>query len=340
MANPPESEDRPTADDDSRAGAGVLATEAEGRAREPDEREPSHRARPTQPLRRKRTDPVHPIAAAAPPRAGARSRLPWAWLLLLLLVCAVAVVVGLDLYHRGRYELVCRDGRLELRRGRRLPLPVGTETLGGLYRPLALPPGAACPEDQILDGALAARAAYLDFILTQVAHALADPGAGLLKDLRLQLLQALEITRDPAHRARRGEVEDLLADLSYREGRANLSRIEADLRAALARLRDTRRLAPGRYADLGAWVDHLERLLASVALGPRVTSAPPRAPAPLPPERGASPPAPADSVPESVPPDAKPSPPSPAAPAEAPLPAPEAAPREPEGDPPKSGILM
>ena len=192
----------------------------------------------------------------------------WGWLLLALLVTLLVGLVAMDLHHSDRYELTCRDNRVTLRRGRRLPQPFGFEEVGGLFGPVRLLRGSACQEQRNITGREEAEVAYLDVLLHQVGQTLSEPEGGSLTAMREQLRQALQITRSPPHRTRRQRVLELLADLDYREGRAALSQVEAGLRTALVRLREAYRLAGDRYGDVRQWIDHLERLLRSTAPTP------------------------------------------------------------------------
>lgn len=194
------------------------------------------------------------------------------WLLLALLVILLVALVAMDLHHRDRYELTCRNNRVTLRRGRRLPQPLGFEEVGGLFKPLRLLRGSACREQRSITGREEAEVVYLDVLLHQVRQALSEPQGGNLTAMREQLRQALQITRTAPHRTRRQRVLELLADLDYREGRAALSQVEAGLRTALVRLREAYRLAGDRYGDVRQWIDHLERLLQSTAPTPGTQS--------------------------------------------------------------------
>jgi hypothetical protein len=214
-----------------------------------------------------------------------KTRHPWGWIVLALLLLSLSIVIGVDLQHHGRYELVCSGQRVSLRRGRRLPQPFGYETLGGLFKPVPLLADMPCPGDQLLDGREAAESAFLAFSLQQVSQSLADPQSGQLKLIRTQLLRALQITQSEEHRSRREEAQTLLADLNYREARARLAGLETDLRTALVRLRETKRLAAERYPDIGPWITQLQRLLDSISPRPqRSDSSPARGtiPGPLP----------------------------------------------------------
>jgi len=199
----------------------------------------------------------------------------WGWLVLALLLALLVGLVAMDLHHRDRYELTCRDNRVTLRRGRRLPQPFGFEEVGGLFKPLRLLRGSACHEQRSITGREEAEVAYLDVLLHQVGQTLSEPEGGNLTAMREQLRQALHITRSPPHRTRRPRVLELLADLDYREGRAALSQVEAGLRTALVRLREAYRLAGDRYGDVRQWIDHLEQLLRSTAPTPGTPSPPP-----------------------------------------------------------------
>lgn len=194
------------------------------------------------------------------------------------LLIGVAVVllvawIGFDLVHQDSYRLVCRDREVQLQRGRRLPLPFGYRPLGGVYGPLPFLVEATC-DDEAFDNQERAEAAYLDFLLTQVRRALARPEGKTLPEIRRQLIRALQITRTTAHRARRRETRDMMADLSYLEARATLARTETEIRTALAHLKEARELAGSRYDDLDEWINHLEVLVEGLAPMPRVNRPP------------------------------------------------------------------
>ncbi|MCC6751018.1 MAG: hypothetical protein IT371_25400 [Deltaproteobacteria bacterium] len=208
------------------------------------------------------------------------------------MLAGTAVVIvflfGMSLRNRSRYRVVCSDGRLELQRGRGMPLPFGFEAGTGAFSGLKVPAGVDCPE-QHFGVEEEAEAAVVEFLVAQARRALSSPGTPNFAAVRDQLHQALRLTRLEAHRTRRTEVQELQAELVYREGRAGLARAETELRASLGRLQEAQRLNPRRYEDLGDWIAHVESLLRAISPTPGPPATGLGTPAPGAPPRGASP---------------------------------------------------
>ena len=199
-------------------------------------------------------------------KAGGLLGIPlWGWVLVLVTLVGALLLV-LDLRNRDRYLMVCHDRAMELHRGRRIPLPFGHEPVGGeAFRPVALPPSADC-RSRFFASQVEAEQGFLQFVVARVSAELdLEEGANLPR-ARKQILQAQILSRsNPAARTR---VARLLAEVDYREGRDSLNRVETELRTALARFKEARKLDGRRYADLDQWIRHLELLLKSVAPTP------------------------------------------------------------------------
>jgi hypothetical protein len=271
------------------------------------------------------------LVAVEPPRSVAEPPSPpstarwlgvpvWGWL------GGSVTLIGLlfllmDLHNRDRYLLICHGSSVEAEQGRTLPWPFGSEPMGGTeYRPLQLLPETECRE-RVYSSPEELDRALLDLLLREVQSALARPSEANLRLARAQAAQAIELAR--SQRSKRTEGQKLLAEVAYREARFALSRSEDDLRAALSRFREAKRLAPDRFEDIDAWVAELEEVLRSVSPSPSQLAHP----------RGL-PPSPGPSSPTAAPPPARP-PDAGAAKPTAPAPAPDA------GAPgPGSGILM
>jgi hypothetical protein len=102
---------------------------------------------------------------------------------------------------------------------------------------------------------------------------LANPDNGQLQEVREQLQQALSLAQN--HPFRRKKAQQMMAELSYREGRAGLSRAENELRTALNRFQEAKRLDNGRDDDdLTDWIEHLENILRMITPSPSSASSP------------------------------------------------------------------
>jgi hypothetical protein len=224
----------------------------------------------------------------------------WGWLLLLG-TALVTLLFVLDLRNRDQFLTVCSNNVVELHRGRRFPWPFGHEVVGGEeYRPITISAKADCRSQNFQSEEEAARG-MLDLLLSQVRRALATPQAADLKDTRQQIQQALLLTRSFA--SRRKEVDWLLADLSYQEGRAGLVRAENELRLALSRFKETQKLDETRFEDLDDWILQIDEMLRTFSPSPLPKSAPNRQFSPAPSSRPMLPIAPSlPPVPDTRPP--------------------------------------
>lgn len=244
----------------------------------------------------------------------------WGWVILVGTALSALLLV-LDLRNRDRYLLVCKAKKVELHKGRTFPWPFGHEVIGGPeYRPIEIPAEADC-RDRVFHSQEEAELAFLDYLLAQVRDALANPGTADLGKARSKVRQALVISR--THRSRRKEAQKMLAELSYRAGRAGLDRAENELRKSLAYFQEAQKLNADKFEDLDDWISHLEELLRNVSPSPGSAITRPA----LPPGFGSGTP------PASRPP----------LPGLSPLPAqpPASAPSSPDAGPPQGGgILM
>ena len=243
---------------------------------------------------------------------------------IVVLILAVLVVLALlaDLRNRRKYRLVCRNNHFTAQQGARLPWPFGWEVLGGSLKPFPVPPDFHCPDQRV--GSLAeVEVAFLDGMLFQVQRELNDPDSGDLGKARLLLTQAMSLSQSGLHNAQHESAKQLLADLNYREGRASLTLLENDLRRAIDRLKEARRLASERYGDLDEWIDHLESVRDAITPAPNPGMPSP----PVMPPAGSTPPR-TPAAPQTAPPATSPPP----------APSPEVPPPPPP--PTENGILM
>ncbi len=189
----------------------------------------------------------------------------WVWVLVLCSLIS-GLLLALDLRNRDRYLMVCKGSAMELHRGRRFPWPLGHEVVGGAaFRPVVLPVQADCRGREFASEVEATRG-FLDFLLTRVRADLEQEQGADLKRARRHTLQALMLSR--GREEIRAETNRLLAEVDYREGRNSLARVEAELRTALSRFREAKKLGGTRHKDLAQWITHLELLLASIAPRP------------------------------------------------------------------------
>jgi len=211
----------------------------------------------------------------------------WGWVLGAVALVGV-LLLWLDLRNADRFLLVCDAGVAEVHQGWQFPWPLGHEpmTSPGLDPVKLIRPGLCHPRE--FEGQLPAEAALLDLIIRQVRAVLATPGQDKLEAARRQVEQATVLVA--THQARRATVRGLLAEVSYRQARLGLSLVEDELRLALARFRQARKLGGDRFVALAAWETHLEALIKAIsprppsdALPVGVTPAPLR-PTPLTPE--------------------------------------------------------
>ena len=199
----------------------------------------------------------------------------WVWV---LIFCSLfgALLLVMDLRNRDRFVMVCQDSSMELHRGRRFPWPFGHEVMGGAaYQPVALPARADCRSRVFVSQPEATRG-FLEFVLARVRAELELEQGANLKQARRHTLQALMLSRGQPQI--REEANQLLAQVDYREGRNSLARVESELRTALSRFREAKKLDGPRHKDLSQWITHLELLLASIAPTPGpllVTGKPP-----------------------------------------------------------------
>ena len=195
--------------------------------------------------------------------------LGWGWVLVVVVGIAVLLLV-FDIRNRDRFLMVCKANAVELHRGRTFPWPFGHEAVGGPeFQPVEIPSEADC-RTRVFDSQEEGELGFLDFIMSQVQTALANPGTADLERARRHVLQALLLAR--THRTRRKDAEKMLAELAYREGRAGLARVENELRTALARFQEAQRLDGERFEDLDDWIAHLEQLLRTVSPSPGSTA--------------------------------------------------------------------
>lgn len=244
----------------------------------------------------------------------------WGWVVGLVSLLAALFVVS-DIRNQSRFVLVCQGNKVELQQGRRFPWPFGLEPLGGPeYKPIAISAEADCRNRTFETESDAARG-FLDTLVGQVRSALANPGTANLRDARQQLIQAMMLTR--SYRDRRKEAQELLAELSYREGRASLARAENELRLALSRFQEAQKQEGSRFEDLDQWIGQIEEILRVISPSPFSS---PTLPA-----------LPHGPLPSLTPKSGSPQPTSRPAGSAPPVPPPPGAPRPDAGPPPAGG---
>ncbi|MCB9555884.1 MAG: hypothetical protein H6707_07260 [Deltaproteobacteria bacterium] len=223
--------------------------------------------RPTRPRPRYDED------AREPPQASGRRWLGlprWGWLVVALLAIAALLLI-LDIRNRDRFRLLCEAKRIELQRARRLLWPFGFEPAGNGFVGMQLDSTLDCGGTREFENQDEAESAYLEALIGGVRRQLPLAGNKQLKALRQRMQIVLRLTRIDPHRLRRKEVNLLLGEIAYRQGRAGLAQVEAELRSALSNLQEAQQRAAGRYEDLESWIDHLQNLLRSVAPSPGST---------------------------------------------------------------------
>lgn len=278
------------------AGSPLPAPERSESSKEPDPR--------PKPVKRSRRSTSRTATADPSPPSRKYWGLPmWGWLLIVVVLLSVLFLVC-DLKNRNRFMMVCNAKSLELHQGRRVPWPFGHEIIGGpAFKPVAIDHQADC-RSRVFQSREEAEQGLLEFILTQVRGALDLPGENNLKKTRGQVLQALLLTR--THRSKRKSVQQLLAEVAYRQGRNGVSRIEDELRTALSRFKEAKQLDGEKYEDLEDWISHLEDLLRGISPSPATDASASAVKQPLPLQPASSPKGapPAEKVPEG--PDAGP----------------------------------
>lgn len=190
----------------------------------------------------------------------------WGWAMLAIAFIGL-LAIALDFRNRDRFRLDCSDGVLALQEGRRLPWPIGFETLGDPYKALNLGSAKPC-QSQVYDSREEAEAAFIDRVVRRATETLKALPAKSLSETEIQLQQIYRACRFGPHRKRQPEIKRLLADVAYREGRAGLTRAENELRQTLSRLKQAQKYGGDQYEDLDEWIEHLDGLLKAVTPTP------------------------------------------------------------------------
>jgi len=242
------------------------------------------------------------LAEALGIEAGPRPPSRWRrrFIYLLVLAAASLVVWALSVRNHDRFYLVCLPDRIEPQRGSQWPW--GRDPIGGeAYAAVKIPAEADCREREFV-GQEALDHALADLLLGRV-EAEARAGNAKLDEVAGRLTQAQLLTRGrPDARAR---LQALAAELAYLRGRQSVEQAAASLRAAINFLKDAKARGASSARDADQWIEHLERLLPSLA-SPRVA----------PPAPGLTP------VPASTPAQPKPAPAAPGRDAGVPAPPP------------------
>jgi|GEM_PF-4389318 hypothetical protein len=199
-------------------------------------------------------------------KTAARAFPLWGWIMIAVVLLGL-LGLALDFRNRDRYRLDCSDGVLALQEGRRLPWPLGFESVGDAYEPMKLSDGQSC-QSRIFTAREDAEAAFIEQVVYRAKELLKNSPSGALSAIEMQLKQVYRASRFGPHRKRRKQIRRLLADVAYREGRAGLSRAENELRQTLARLKQAEKYGGDHYEDLEDWIEHLESLLKAITPTP------------------------------------------------------------------------
>jgi hypothetical protein len=263
----------------------------------------------SEPVRRPAPDSSAPpptTPRTGEPASRRRFRVPLWAVIIGFLILIVTTLLVFDLRNQDRYRLLCDEGKLHAQQANRFPWPFGFETLGGALRPISVHKHQNCTT-QYFHGRGELELAFMQLLVDQVERALQSRAAQNLGMVRSQLLQARQLAQRPAHTGQKKRVKALLADLSYRQGRARLATVETSLREALALLHEAQKLGGDRYDDLSDWILHLQQVIRSLSPTPKTampTLPMPTLPTPAMPNRkGARPVLPQSPV-KTVSPDA------------------------------------
>jgi hypothetical protein len=248
----------------------------------------------------------------------------------------------------GRYRLTCGARQLVAERGRSFP-PWGTRPMSGPeWSPITIPPSAECVERRT-DDAAQLETWYLAAISDRVlAHLTPGERGGVSAedvDAASALLdQGLLLTRTPARREDRKELERFQGDVGYWRAYARVEQAAAALDEAAKGFADAAARRPRHATDAGDWAERARRAANELraATGAPIddaTAAPPSAAPTTPPTTATTTPgaAPAPTA-EAVPAAPAAPPPGAALPVEPPAPAPLAAP--PDAGTPAGGVLL
>ncbi len=189
----------------------------------------------------------------------------------LLAGAGIAAFALLGRVNSARYHVRCLADRIVVERGRSFP-PWGAEPLGGAeWKPIEIPPEAACrPRVTEELGELARW--YREALLGQASALLTAREVTKVDDAEAQLTQALLVSRvltsDDDRVNTRKDIDRLQGDVVY--GRASdRRRTASEALIDAARQFDAAAAARPRHAsDAGAWATHVRRLADELRVGP------------------------------------------------------------------------
>lgn len=207
--------------------------------------------------------------AGAPPR---RRRAPMLIAIAALLVGAgIAALVLLGRVNSARYHVRCLADRIVVEQGRTFP-PWGTEPLGGAeWKPIAIPPEAAC-RPRVTEARDELARWYLEALLGQASALLTAREVTKVDDAEAQLTQALLVSRvltsEDERINTRKDIDRLQGDVGYWRASAQLRTAEAALQGAARQFDAAAAARPRHASDAGAWATHVRRLADELRAGP------------------------------------------------------------------------
>ena len=196
-----------------------------------------------------------------------------------MLVAALAIVLGSGIaalvlvgkVNSARYFITCEAERVVVERGRAFPPWGKTELDGAEWKPLKIPPEAACHEDETEE--LADLAAWYKKILVDQATKLLEAReVTKVDEAEAALKQALLVSRslrtdDDAKNAR-AEIDRLLGDVIYWRASARLKSAAETLADAAKQFDAAQLQRPAHFNDAGEWAAFARRLADQLKAGP------------------------------------------------------------------------
>lgn len=267
-----ENEDHSLSSDKKKTATASMQDKAEEKKATPKEEKRLEKAqkkkenKSTMPIQQIDTDPVKKVPPPKVKKPMSRFG-KFSLFILLAMLFFGALLIYLDYKNTNRYVLRCNNQTLAIDQANGLPWPFGYRKLQGLVRPIKLSQKSLCTESEVhsIDDA---EAAYLTVLIAEIKSALNSDQAIDNQNLSSAVDQAAELTRKPAHIAHRRALKAMIADISYRQGRAKLEKIELDLRAALVAMQKAQRYGDDRYDDLDDWIDYIKDLIKGISPSP------------------------------------------------------------------------
>ncbi len=200
-----------------------------------------------------------------------------------IVVSAIAIIGGLGIAalvflgraNAQRYLITCSTDHVSAEQGRAFP-PWGSRALAGAeYKPIALPAAAECTPRETDDAGELERW-YLELLMdrastTLTARNLLDTMQAKPNPLDVaadQLNQALLLSRSPARRDQRKDVERLLGDVQYWRASLRLREAAAALADASRQFEAAAAQRPRHVTDAGEWATFLHKLVDDLRAGP------------------------------------------------------------------------